>query len=152
MTMSRQDSKKDEKILDALLPDIEQMSREDAEALFAETGADLLELRARLRDAARGIAADLRKRGTPAPRSLTRAIEALDDSQRLPQSSDAAAMAKAAEVVRRFRTPQPIPEDAQLLKAARLSPGASAADDDGAAEELAADLKKELESDDPPEE
>lgn len=156
MTMSKKDSKKDEQILDALLPDIEQMSREDAEALFAETGADLRELRVRLHDAAKGVAADLRKRGTPAPRSLTRAIEALDDSQRLPQSSDAAAMAKATEVVRRFRTPQPIPESAQLLKAARLSPGPSAGDDDDAAEklaeELAAELKKEREGDDPPEE
>lgn len=154
--MSRRDSKKDEQILDALLPDLERMSREEAEALFAETGADLRALRARLHDAAKGVAAGLRKQGTPAPRSLARAIEALDDSQRLPQSSDAAAMAKATEVVRRFRTPQPIPEDAQLLKAARRSPGASANDDDGAAEklaeELAADLKKEREGDDPPEE
>jgi len=150
--MSRKDSKKDQQILDALLPDIEQMSREDAEALFTETGADLRDLRARLRDAARGVAAELRKQGTPAPRSLARAIEALDDSQRLPQSSDTAAMAKAAEIVRRFRTPQPIPEDAKLLKAARLAPGAAAADDDGATDQLAADLQKELEGDDPPEE
>lgn len=148
--MSKQDSKKDEQILDTLLPDIEHMSRKDAETLFAETGANLRELRARLQNAARGIAAELRKGGTAAPRSLTRAIEALDDSQRLPQSSDTAAMLKATEVVRRFRTPQPIPEDAKILKAARLSPSASAGDDDGAAEILAAELKKELEGDGTP--
>ena len=148
----KEDSKKDEQILDTLLPDIENMSREDAEALFTETGADLRALRARLLDAAKGIAAELRKGGTPAPRSLTRAIEALDDSERLPQSSDTAALVKAREVVRRFRKPQPIPEGGQIVRAARFSPRASADDDDSSAEQLAAELKKEVEGDDTPKE
>lgn len=150
MTMSKEDAKKDEQILETLLPDIENMSREEADELIAETGVDLPALRARLQEAARGIAADLRKAGTPAPRYLTRAIEALDDSEKLPTSSDTAASAKAAEIVRRLRTPQPVPENAKMLKAARFSPKASSTDDDGAAEELAADLRKELEGDDPP--
>jgi len=152
MTMSKQDSKKDEQILDTLLPDIENMSREEAAALFTETGADLRALRARLQDAAKGIAAELRKGGTAAPRSLTRAIEALDDSERLPQSSDSAAMAKASEIVRRFRKPQSIPKDERIVRAARFSPRASADDDDSSAEKLAAELKKELEGDDTPKE
>ena len=150
--MSKQDSKKDEQILDTLLPDIENMSREEAEALFTETGADLRALRARLQDAAKGIAAGLRKGGTAAPRSLTRAIEALDDSERLPQSSDTAAMAKATEIVRRFRKPQPIPEGGRIVRAARFSPTASAEHEDDSAERLAAELKKEVEGDDTPKE
>lgn len=152
MTMSKQDSKKDEQILDTLLPDIENMSREEAEALFTETGVDLRALRARLQDVAKGIAAKLRKGGTAASRSLTRAIEALDDSERLPQSSDTAAMAKAREIVRRFRKPQSIPEGGRIVRAARFSPTASAEHDDDSAERLAVELKKDVEGDDTPKE
>jgi phage-related tail protein len=147
--MPKDDSKKDEQILDTLLPDIEDMSREDAEELLGATGVDLRALRMRLRDTAKGIAADLRKKGTPAPRYLTRAIETLDDTEKLPASSDAAALAKAKDVIRRFRTPQPVPKDAKLLRAARVSPAANA-DDDDAAEKLAEDLRQEIEKDDPP--
>jgi hypothetical protein len=147
--MPKDDSKKDEQILDTLLPDIENMSREDTDELLAETGADLRALRARLRDTARGIAADLRKKGTPAPRYLTHAIDALDDSEKLPASSDTAALAKAKDVIRKFRTPQPVPKEPKFLKAARVSPVASNAADDDAAEKLAEDLRQELEKDDP---
>lgn len=148
--MAKHDAKKDEQILDTLLPEIETMSREDADALLAETGVDLRALRARLQDAAKGIAADLRKAGTPAPRYLIRAIESLDDSAKLPAASDAAALTKARDVIRQLRTPQPVPEGATILKAARFSPGATPADDDGSAERLADDLRKELDGDVPP--
>jgi hypothetical protein len=148
--MPKDDSKKDEQILEALLPDIENMSREEADELLAETGVDLRALRARLRDTAKGIAADLRKNGTAAPRSLTRAIEALDDSEKLPASSDTAALAKAKNVIRKFRTPQPMPKDPKYLKAARLTPSTSNTDDDAAAEKLAEELRQEIEKDEPP--
>lgn len=151
MTMSKKDTKNDDQILDSLLPDIENMSREEADTLFTETGANLRDLRARLQEAAKGIAGALRKNHTPAPRSLTRAIEALDDAQRLPQTSDEAAVAKATDIVRRFRKPQPVPDGAKILKAARRSPNAPATDDDEAIEKLAADLRKELTGDDAPE-
>jgi hypothetical protein len=151
MTMSKQDTKKDDQVLDSLLPDIENMSREEADALFIETGADLRNLRARLQEAAKGMAGALRKNNTPAPRSLARAIEALDDAQRLPQTSDEDAAAKATDIVRRFRKPQPVPEGAKILKAARRSPNVPATDDDEAVEKLAADLRKELIGDDAPE-
>lgn len=150
--MSKQDTKREEQILSALLPDIENMSREDADTLFQETGADLRDLRAKLRDAAKAIASDLRKNNTPAPRSLTRTIEALDDAQLLPQTSDDAALATARDLVRRFRTPQPIPKDAKLLKAARRSSNADAGEDDEAIEKLTADLREEIEGDDTPKE
>lgn len=146
--MTKKDEKKDEQILDALLPDIDTMSREEAKELIAETGVDMRALRARLQETAKGIASELRKAGTPAPRYLTRAIEALDDSQRLPTTSDEAALSKASDVIRQFRTPQPIPENAKLLKAARFSPNATT--DDRAAEKLAGDLRKELDEDDAP--
>jgi hypothetical protein len=146
--MTKKDEKKDEHVLDALLPDIEAMSPEETDALIAESGVDMRALRARLQEAAKGIASDLRKGGTAAPRYLTRAIEALDDSEKLPTTTDEAALSKANDVIRRFRTPQPIPKDVRLLKAARFSPSATA--DDRAAEQLANDLKKELDEDDPP--
>lgn len=37
-----------EQVMDALLPDIEHMTREEADQLFAETGADLQAVMARL--------------------------------------------------------------------------------------------------------
>lgn len=147
--MPKDDSKKDEQILEALLPDIENMSREEADELLAETGVDLRALRARLRDTAKGIAADLRKNGTAAPHSLTRAIDALDDSEKLSTSSDTAALAKAKDVIRRFRTPQPVPKAPKYLRAARLTPSKSD-DDDAAAEKLVEDLRQEIEKDEPP--
>lgn len=146
--MTKKDEKKGEHVLDALLPDIEAMSPEETDALIAETGVDMGALRARLQEAAKGIASDLRKGGTAAPRYLTRAIEALDDSHKLPTTTDAAALAKANDVISRFRTPQPIPKNPRLLKAARFSP--NAASEDRTAEQLAEDLRKELDEDDTP--
>lgn len=146
--MTKKDEKKDENVLDALLPDIEAMSPEEADALIDETGVDMFALRARIQEAAKGIARQLRKGGTAAPRYLTRAIEALDNSEKLPTTTDEAALSKANDVIRRLLTPQPIPKDARLLKAARFSPGATA--DDRTAEQLADDLKKELDEDDAP--
>lgn len=148
--MPKDKSKNEEQILDALLPDIENMSRDEVDELVVATGVDLRALRARLRDAARGIAADLRKNGKAAPRYLTRAIEALDDSETLPVSSDVAALAKAKEVIQRFRTPQPVPKAAKLLKAARVTPTSPNVEDTDTAEKLAEDLRREIEEDDSP--
>jgi hypothetical protein len=145
--MRKRDEQKLEQTLDAILPDIENMSREEAKELLAEAGVDLQGLRARLQASAKEIATGLRKAGTPAPRYLTRAIEALEDGEKLPTTSDEAALARAADVLRKFRTPQPLPENARTIKAARFSPGASTKDD-ATAERLAEDLRKELEEDD----
>lgn len=97
----RKDAQRLEELMDALLPNIEEMSQEDVDSLLAESGCDLQTIRKTLHATATEIAANYRRLGQAAPKALVVFAEAMDDRPILP-SDPKAAEAKAAGWIRQL--------------------------------------------------
>ncbi|MCG3195123.1 MAG: hypothetical protein DIJKHBIC_04393 [Thermoanaerobaculia bacterium] len=95
----REEEKRLEAVLDALLPDVESLSEPEVDRLHEDGACDLADIRRRLHTMANEVAAGHRRAGHAAPKALTAFAEAMDDSPRLPRDP-AAALAKAARFVK----------------------------------------------------
>ncbi|MEX1245269.1 MAG: hypothetical protein WEB59_07135 [Thermoanaerobaculia bacterium] len=149
--MVKKDEKEDEQRLKnavgALLPDIEEMSREDIDSLLEESGCDLTEIRRTLHATAAEIAANYRRNGKAAPVALVAFAEAMDDSPLLPRDPKAAE-AKAAGWIRQLGRALPLPAgQAQVLEAYRKGEADLSDRDRRILDAAAAELRKRLTDD-----
>jgi hypothetical protein len=145
----RKEAQRAEELLAALLPDVEQMSREEVDSLFTESGCDLQAIRKSLNVTATEIAASYRRKGQPAPKALVAFAEAMDDRPILPREPKAAE-AKAAVWIRQLGQVFQVPAgQGRVLEAYRKGEADLSDRDrktlDGAAEKL----RKRLIDDEP---
>lgn len=143
----KKEKQKLEALLDALMPNVEEMTDEEVRVLLAE-GEDLRPLRANLHTMAMEQAAAYRRHGHVAPKALTRFAEAMDDGPGLP-ADPAAAESKALRWIRSLETPgtAPAADAIRLLKAARKGDKELSERDKGHVDAAAARLKKKLDGD-----
>lgn len=149
--MSKKEEEKEarrlEELLDAILPNVEELSSEEVDAVLADDGDLLRETRAALRDSALELAAAHRSRGHAAPKALTRFAEAMDDRPNL-SADPAAAESKAMSLMRSLAAKITSPlGQLQLLEAYRKGDEEFSQRDRELLDAATARLKKKLERD-----
>ncbi len=149
--MSKDDQRKDaqrlEELMGALLPDIEEMPREEVDALLAESGCDLRAIRESLHTTATELAASYRRNGQAAPKALVAFAEAMDDRPILPRDPKAAE-AKAAGWIRQLGQAFRVPAgQARVLEAYRKGEADLSDRDRKTLDGAAAKLRKKLTDD-----
>jgi len=149
--MSKNDHKKDaqllEELMGAILPDVEEMSREEVDSLLAESGCDLRAIRKSLHTAASELAASCRRNGQAAPKTLVAFAEAMDDSPILPRDPKAAEV-KAVGWIRQLGQVFHVPAgQARVLEAYRKGEADLSDRDRVTLDGAAAKLRKKLTDD-----
>lgn len=144
----REEARKLEAILDALLPDVENLSEDEVDRLVTESQCDLPAIRKRLQVTANDVAASHRRAGHAAPKALTAFAEAMDDSPKLPRDP-AAALAKAARFVEALgRVVLPLTGGFRPVEAYRKGDAELTARDRALLDEATDALRRELEGND----
>lgn len=115
-----EDSERLDEVMDALFPDINELSSEEVEAMLLDGGCDLEEQRRRLHEAAREIARRQRAKGSAARPYLKRVIEQTGDASVLP-SKPADALRKAQRALASFFSPPPLGTRPEVVRAFRES-------------------------------
>lgn len=145
----REEEKRLEAVLDALLPDVENLSDADVDHLIAESACDVSAIRRRLHTMANDAAANHRRAGHAAPKALVAFADAMDDSPKLPRDP-AAALAKALHFVKALGQAVVPPIGGLHVVEAYRKGDVELTDHDRAVLDEAADaLRRELEGDDP---
>lgn len=143
----REEAKRLEAMLNALLPDVENLSDEEVDRLIIESGCDLPTIRKKLHATATEVAASYRRQSHAAPKALVAFADAMDDSRKLPRDP-AAAIAKAVRFVEALGQRLLPPVGGLTIREAYRKGDAELSERDRAVLDEAADaLRKELEGD-----